>query len=824
MKKTLSIAQKFVIFVFAFSLLAVADFYFYMKGAGKLERYAGVNTVLSSMKSDILAIQYAVDIFIVAGGFEKGYGAEGIRESRIVLDRHLEQLEKFPFAAIFGANDALSREYHAFISDWKSAKERIEGIIESRSREESMLIHNDIDLKTFLIKERLERLDKFIYDEKTKAASDLSYHIIYGIILSAVIIFVIAYIFYDKTLKPIKGLIGKTEKMLIADNAATISVLSNKGDEIDALTDRLNIMADAIKMANAALEKDALDRKRELAERTKEFAALNRVAGLASRTLAKDEIIGAAIDELMLIAGADAGWVYLTEQQSGWAETKLHLNIHRGLSHTFVREAKEIKLEDSGIGGGQIRGKGHIIVNVADMGGRLRGLLQDMGFNKLCMLPIVYADSLLGIINMAGKGAGCFSGNRADSCAFAESMANEMAIAIEHTKLFQKEFKARQFLERIIHQSPVSIAVFDRKGVCVMLNAVCKRLFGIAHEDHVIGKYNLFEDNELKEKGYAHVVNNIFEGESVDMEIEYDISNVRHIQAKAGPKRLKIKAFPIADNDGSVSNVVLMHEDVTREYELKKQMLQAEKLSAISHLALGITHELNNPLRGIAGHVQFLKNNKEEDGLLQDTVAKIAREAERASIIVKNLLMFTREYKPHKSYVNINAVVSSALERKNHDIKGNNIDTVKEFTDSIPWTMADPSQLQQVFFNILDNAMDAIKDSRENGKIIVRTRHCKPGGDVCCSTCHRWGTEGVLVEFTDNGSGISEENQKKLFEPFFTTKPNGAGLGLSVSYGIIKEHGGVIRAKSKAGSGATFAVEIPVIKKDAAENNMRGNI
>lgn len=561
MKKTLSITQRFILFVSIFSIVAAADLWFYINSVKGLEKYSAVNNIISSIKSDVVALEYAADIFIVAGDFEKGGGTENLKDKAAVIDKGVAHLEGLPLAAIFGSDIALSGEYHAFVNDWRLVKEKIGGVTKVISREEALLIHNDIDLKTFLIRERLERLGKFIDNENAKAVSDANNRIIYGFIFSAILIFIIAYIFYNKTLKPIKAIIAMAEKIHISDKPAISS--ASGGEEIDTLANVLNSMADAVNRAHNTLEKDILDRTRELEARTKEFAALNRVAGLASRTLAQEEIIGAALDELILAAEADAGWVYLIEPHDDGGSgsvTNLRLNAHRGVSHTFIREAKEIKPEEL-----KFHDKGHMVINVSDIGNKLKGLLEDMGFKKLCILPIVYENSLIGIISLAGKGANCFSGNKGNSCVFAESMTSEMAIAIEHAKLFQKEFKSRQFVERIIHQSPVSIAVFDKNGVCVMLNTECKKLFGIANNDQVIGKYNLFKDNELEEKGYAQAIKKVFEGEFIDMEIEYDISNVRHIQVKGGPKRLKVKIFPIFDNDGSVSNIATIYEGTVKK-------------------------------------------------------------------------------------------------------------------------------------------------------------------------------------------------------------------------------------------------------------------
>ena len=170
---------------------------------------------------------------------------------------------------------------------------------------------------------------------------------------------------------------------------------------------------------------------------------------------------------------------------------------------------------------------------------------------------------------------------------------------------------------------------------------------------------------------------------------------------------------------------------------------------------------------------------------------------------LRNLLAFAREHKPERTYISINDTVEATLALRDYEMKVNNLEVVKELQVDLPRTMADSSQLQQVFFNIALNAEQAMTEAHGRGTLTVRTRQVR---------------DFIRITFADDGPGIPKENLAKIFNPFFTTKPpgKGTGLGLAVCYGIVHEHGGAIRGDSQVGRGATFTVELPMVAEDSA--------
>lgn len=234
------------------------------------------------------------------------------------------------------------------------------------------------------------------------------------------------------------------------------------------------------------------------------------------------------------------------------------------------------------------------------------------------------------------------------------------------------------------------------------------------------------------------------------------------------------------------------------------QLIQASKLAAIGRLTAGIAHELNNPLTAVLGYAQLLQAAELDERVKAD-LDKIVQGAERTAHIVRNLLTFARQQKPKRHLVNINDVLLSILDLQAYHLKVENIEVVKELARDLPPTVADPSQLSQVFLNLISNAQQAMVEAHGGGTLTVRSKLVNGGI--------------IRVEIADDGPGIPLEILERIFDPFFTTKEvgQGTGLGLSICYGIVQEHGGHIWAESEPGQGATFFVELPVIEESLAE-------
>jgi signal transduction histidine kinase len=229
------------------------------------------------------------------------------------------------------------------------------------------------------------------------------------------------------------------------------------------------------------------------------------------------------------------------------------------------------------------------------------------------------------------------------------------------------------------------------------------------------------------------------------------------------------------------------------------QLIQSEKLSGIGEFIAGVAHELNNPLTSVLGFSELLRQAK-VDAKHKRYLEMIHKSAMRCLKIVQALLSFARRRSPERKPTCANVLVEAAIEILQYQLRTSNIEVTTSLDPDLPLAMMDSHQIQQVFVNIINNGRQAIEAHQPKGCIKVTT---EAEGDM------------VRVIIQDNGPGISEENLSKIFDPFFTTKEvgQGTGLGLSLCYGIIKEHGGKITPRSKPGEGAAFIIELPITKE-----------
>ena len=248
---------------------------------------------------------------------------------------------------------------------------------------------------------------------------------------------------------------------------------------------------------------------------------------------------------------------------------------------------------------------------------------------------------------------------------------------------------------------------------------------------------------------------------------------------------------------------VQLYEETCRAYEdlrrTQEQLLQSEKMSAVGQLISGVAHELNNPLTAILGYAQLL-DGAGLDPRSADYVRKLFKQAQRTHRVVQNLLSFARQRKPQKQEVDLRKVLEESLTLREYDLKVNNVSLEREIPDDLPSVVADPHQLEQVFLNVINNALDAMVEGSGSG--VLKVRVFKKDAHVC-------------VEFDDSGPGIKDPS--RIFDPFYTTKSvgKGTGLGLSICYGIVKEHGGEIVARNREEGGATIAVRLLASEKPA---------
>jgi len=243
-------------------------------------------------------------------------------------------------------------------------------------------------------------------------------------------------------------------------------------------------------------------------------------------------------------------------------------------------------------------------------------------------------------------------------------------------------------------------------------------------------------------------------------------------------------------------SIYILVKNIEKRHLMEAQIAQADKLASIGELSSGVAHEINNPLGIILGYSQLLLRNEGKDSPLYPDLKTIEKQVKNCKTIVEDLLRFARTSPPSKEKNDIHQLIEDVLGFLQHHFNPDKIKIIKNYDTTIAPILLDEKRIKQVIMNLVMNARHAIGDS---GTIAVATR----------AHPHR---HKVSIVLKDTGYGIEKKHLPRIFDPFFTTKPTGegTGLGLSVSYGIIKNHGGAIRVESAPGKGSTFTIDLPV--------------
>jgi len=374
------------------------------------------------------------------------------------------------------------------------------------------------------------------------------------------------------------------------------------------------------------------------------------------------------------------------------------------------------------------------------------------------------------------------------------TIAGYVAVAVDNAQLYRAlEQKAAQierlkdFSENIVESLNVGVLAVDLEGRVESWNTQLEQMIGVPRREAVGRKLEevlpLDLVAEVATRAGAEHVSSIY---------KFHLSNRigRHIV-------VNVSIAPLVGKAGERIGRLILLDDITQRVRLEEQLVRTEKLTSLGLLAAGVAHEVNTPLAVISNYVQMLAKQLPGGDPRHKLIEKIVKQTFRASEIANNLLNFSRTGASEFAEVNLNAVVEETLSLVSHPFKTARVNVIKTLQGDLPPVLGSNNRLQQVFLNLFMNARDAMPNG---GMLEVRTA----------------ANNGyVEIEVTDTGIGIPRENLHRIFDPFFTTKSSGrgTGLGLSVSYGIIKEHAGKIEVRSTPGKGTSFRLEFPVARR-----------
>ena len=377
----------------------------------------------------------------------------------------------------------------------------------------------------------------------------------------------------------------------------------------------------------------------------------------------------------------------------------------------------------------------------------------------------------------------------------AEQNRNEFIFAVinDITEEKIREAELERFFNIVEHSiNPVQIT--DTDGKMIYVNPAFVKASGYKKEELLGKNPRIFGSGKLPKKFWDKMWETISSGKAWFGEVEDRKRN-------GEPFYTQLLISPIFDKEEQISGYFGIHRDLSEKRTLEKQLIHTQKMESIGTLAAGVAHEVGNPLASISALVQVARRSS-NDPFISEKLDLVKSQVTRISKIIRDLVDFSRPSDFELQRVNINECLKEAIEITRVGTKSKNINFNIKLSDDIPNLPLVADQLEQVFVNILLNAVDAINEAKEQREKNI-------------SIESSFVEDAAVITFNDSGSGISGENLNKIFEPFFTTKTpgKGTGLGLWVSYGIIKSFQGTLEVSSNIGQGTTFTIKLPVENK-----------
>jgi two-component system, NtrC family, sensor kinase len=399
----------------------------------------------------------------------------------------------------------------------------------------------------------------------------------------------------------------------------------------------------------------------------------------------------------------------------------------------------------------------------------------------------------VGIIALGELPAGCHFCS--EDLELLSALADYAAMALENANLYSSvEAKAQElerlktYTESIIESINVAVLALDRNGRITSCNRAFEELYNTVRRQ-ITG---LPIENLLP----ADVITSVQRATGTKGWLIESPANIfkLYLENRAGKRLIvNLSLIPLQSLLARNTGMLLVLDDITEKVHLEDQLMQAEKLSSIGLLAAGIAHEVNTPIAGISSYAQILLKDTPESDRRRPILKKIEKQTFRAAEIVNGLLNFSRLNGAEFTALDVNQLIHDSLALLDHQLQLNHIKVASRFGDSLPPVHGNIGKLQQVFVNLFLNAQDAMPSG---GELEIQTGMIE---------------SMIIVDISDTGNGIPEENLKRIFDPFFTTKAigKGTGLGLAVTYGIIQEHGGRIFVDSDSGKGTHFRLKLP---------------
>ncbi len=611
-----------------------------------------------------------------------------------------------------------------------------------------------------------------------------------GFLFAAVLFTAISFFFNRVVVHDLRGLLQIFRKGLHEDEQTKFFSDERSQDELKALTTAATAMADHLRDTRRQLEQNALNLERTVAERTRELRksrqhlrdqvvarnrelqALNTVAELTTQAVTLAEIFPKALKQTLKMIPAKGAGLYLSRNNSQAVELQWQEHAPQLPRTVPLDSCPSLLLEDARDLPSSLAEAacGHISLFTGEACGR-------------CLsVPLCCRGRVLGVITFAQVE---FTDIPAEMHGLLSSVGRQIGIAIESLQSREKLLQSKELLQSVFDGITDPVILLDRDCRIRMVNGAFLKRYGL--QVHMV--------LDLKYDELAAASDCPCPLHCIEAVLRSKAPVTEEVQSRGGEIFL-VHFYPITDETHEVVSVVRYARDITDQKRVEQQIHKAEKLASLGQLAAGVAHEINNPLGVILCYTDLLKRQLDSFPQGLKDVGTIEKHAVNCQRIVSDLLKFSRGHATSKHLTSLNRSIEEVVELLANQFRREKIEVFLDLDPSLPFINMDGDKMKQAYVNLFMNSVQAMPGE---GTIRVSTRHIAA-------------LDQIRIDFWDSGKGIAPDVIGRVFDPFFSTKPagEGTGLGLSVTYGIIRDHQGEIHVESEPGKWTQFTILLPV--------------
>ncbi len=527
--------------------------------------------------------------------------------------------------------------------------------------------------------------------------------------------------------------------------------------------------------------------EKRIARRTAQLFALNTIAEAVSELPGLQPLLDRVLDAVFRVTDVEAGCIHLVDDE----DESLTIAAQRGLTEGALELMARFEAGEGIIGRTSVLAEALFVTDTSSDRRLVHRNLSEVHIGALASIPLIAVDGVRGVLTLFHADPHDFTPHEQGMLA---AIGRQVGVALEHMRLFDDVTSARREWEQTFEAMTDGVSIHSTSGKIRRVNRALANLFGAA-PDALIGiRCCELYHGSRKPHPNCTIMRTVTERQGQRVEL----------RDRARGRVLRVTTDPVIGVNGRITGVVCTTRDITSEKLFENRVIQQERISAIGELAAGIAHEVGTPLNIISANVEYLlKQRKVEDG--REELEAIREQSRGIAALVHQLLDFARNRAPEFAPVNLNHLIERTLGLLAHTLGRADIVVRQDLAPYVPTIDGDVTLLQQVLFNLIKNASQAMEETLDGPRELFL------GTDSAFLPTEDFAAPHVVVTIRDTGPGIPMDDLPHITKPFFTTKAEGGtGLGLAISRKIIEQHHGLMTIANGPVEGVVVTLRLPL--------------